>query len=159
MTRGSVFFLRTVLVLIGVVVLAAMLWMPQGEGRNANADQFTIYFRDPFLAYAYLGSLPFFYGLTRAFAFLGYVGRGEAFAPGAREALRRVKYSALVVIAFILGAEAYIIFGVAGEDGAGAIMLGVIAIFLGLVAATGADVLERVVRSGGDRRAEGDAGA
>ncbi|MFA7248513.1 MAG: DUF2975 domain-containing protein [Dehalococcoidia bacterium] len=155
MKRGSILFLRVVLVILGVGVLTGMLWQPQVEGRNVNADQFTIYFRDPFLAYAYVGSLPFFYGLYQAFAFLGFVGRDEAFAPGAREALRRVKYSALAVIAFIAGAEAYIILGVS-DDRAGAVAMGIIAILVGLVAATAADVLERVVRSGGDRRAETD---
>jgi len=37
-------------VLIGVGVLAGLLWEPQIEGRNVNATQFEIYFKDPFLA-------------------------------------------------------------------------------------------------------------
>ena len=83
MTRGSILFLRAVLLLVGVGVLAGLLWEPQVEGRNVHADQFTIYFRDPFLAYVYLGSLPFFFGLYQAFKFLGYVGQGRAFSPAA----------------------------------------------------------------------------
>ena len=155
MRRGSTRFLQLVLVVIGLGALTGMLVEPWYEGRNVNADQFTIYFRDPFLAYAYLGSLPFFFGLSQAFRFLGFVGRDDAFSPGAREALRRVRYSALTVIAFIAGAEVYIMFGIS-DDRAGAIAMGVMAILLGLVAATGADVLERVVSGRANRRPEAD---
>ena len=52
--------LQAVIVLIGVGALALILWEPQIEGRNAHATQFEIYFKDPFLAFAYLGSVPFF---------------------------------------------------------------------------------------------------
>src|SRR5829696_6063849 len=100
MKRVSILFLRAVILLLGVGVLAGLLWEPQVEGRNVNADQFTIYFRDPFLAYVYVGSLPFFFGLFQGFKLLGYLGQGqgEAFSPAAVKALRRIKYCALAVI-------------------------------------------------------------
>src|SRR5919202_6952481 len=103
MKRVSILFLRAVILLIGVGVLAGLLWEPQVEGRNVNADQVTIYFRDPFLAYVYVGSVPFFFGLYQAFKLLGYVGRGQAFSPAAVTALRYIKYCALAVIGFIVG--------------------------------------------------------
>src|SRR5688572_22170435 len=109
MKRVSILFLRAVILLVGVGVLALMLWEPHLEGRNVNADLATIYFRDPFLAYAYTGSLPFFFGLYQGFKLLGYVGQGQAFSPAAVKASRYIKYCALAVIGFIAGAEAYII--------------------------------------------------
>ena len=157
MTRGSILFLRAVILLVGVGVLAGLLWEPQVEGRNVNADQFTIYFRDPFLAYAYVGSLPFFFGLYQAFKLLGYVGQGQAFSPAAVEALRRIKYCALAVVAFIVGAEAYIILGVNdGDDKAGGVAMGVFTGFPCLVAATAAAVLERVLQSAVDLKSDHD---
>jgi hypothetical protein len=56
-------FLQAVIVLIGIGALALMLWEPHIEGRNAHATLFEIYFNDPFLAYAYLASIPFFVAL------------------------------------------------------------------------------------------------
>src|SRR5919202_173070 len=147
MKRGSILFLRAVLLLVGVAVLAGLLWEPQVEGRNVNADLATIYFRDPFLAYAYVGSLPFFFGLYQAFKLLGYVGQGRAFSPAAVQALRYIKYCALAVIRFIVGGEAYIIFGVVSDDRAGGVAMGVFTGFPCLVAATAATVLERVLQS------------
>jgi hypothetical protein len=157
MKRGSILFLRAVILLVGVGVLAGLLWEPQVEGRNVNADQFTIYFRDPFLAYVYVGSLPFFFGLYQAFTLLGYLGRGQgqAFSPAAVKALRRIKYCALAVIGFIAGAEAYIMFGVS-DDRAGGVAMGVFASFVCVVTATAAAVLERVLQNAVDLKSEHD---
>src|SRR4051794_20734035 len=118
MKRGSILFLRAVILLVGVGVLAGLLWEPQVEGRNANADLATIYFRDPFLAYAFVGSLPFFFGQYQAFRFLGYVGQGQAFSPAAVGTLRQIKFCALAVIGFIIGGEVYIMLG-SSDDRAG----------------------------------------
>jgi hypothetical protein len=62
MKGSSTVFLQVVVVLIGIGALAIMLWEPHIEGRNAHATLFEIYFKDPFLAYAYIGSIPFFRG-------------------------------------------------------------------------------------------------
>ena len=64
-------FLQVVIVLIGIGALALMLWEPHIEGRNAHATLFEIYFKDPFLAYAYIASIPFFVALYQAFKVLG----------------------------------------------------------------------------------------
>jgi hypothetical protein len=156
MKRGSILFLRAVILLVGVGVLAGLLWEPQVEGRNVHADLATIYFRDPFLAYAYVGSLPFFFGLYQAFNLLGYVGRGQAFSPAAVKALRHIKYCALAVIGFIAGGEAYIFLGVADDDKAGGIAMGVYTSFACLVTFTAAAVLERVLQSAVDLKSEHD---
>ena len=156
MKRGSILFLRAVIVLVGVAVLAGLLWEPQVEGRNAHADLVTIYFRDPFLAYAYVGSLPFFFGLYQAFKLLGYVDQGQAFSPAAVKALRRIKYCALAVIGFIVGGEAYIILGVVSDDRAGGVAMGIFTSFACVVTATAAAVLERVLQNAVDLKSEHD---
>jgi hypothetical protein len=155
MKRGSILFLRAVLLLVGARVLAGLLWEPHLEGRNANADVTTIYFRDPFLVYVYVGSLPFFFGLIQAVKLLGYVGQGQAFSPAAVQAVRYIKFSALIVIAFIAGAEAYILLGVS-DDRAGGVAMGILASFVCVVTAAAAAVLERVLQSAVVLRAEND---
>src|SRR5688572_3972900 len=155
MKRGSILFLRAVIVLVGLGVLAGLIWEPQVEGRNAHADLVTIYLRDPFLAYVYLGSLPFFFGLYQAFHLLGCVGRGQACSPGAVAAMRRIKYCAVAVVCFIVGAEAYILLGpTGGEDRAGGVAMGVFAGLPCLVAAAAAAVLERVLQNAVDLKSE-----
>ena len=155
MKRGSIIFLRTLILLVGAGVLAFLIWEPQAEGVNVNADWVTIYF-DPFVIYAYVGSLPFFFGLYQAFKLLGYLGHGEAFSPAAVNALRRIKYCALAVIGFIIGGEAYILMGSGSDDRAGGVAMGVFTGFPCLVAATVAAVLERVFQNAVDLKSEHD---
>jgi hypothetical protein len=152
MKHVSMLVLRGALVLLGLGVFAAMLWEPQFEGRNVNADFATIYFRDPFLAYAYLGSVPFFVGLYQAFRFLGYVGRDEAHSSGARKALRNIRYCALAVVGFVVGAEVWIMLTHGEDDAAGAFALGMGAILLGLLTVAAAAMLERALRGGRNLR-------
>src|ERR687885_758343 len=88
MERGPILFLKAVIVLVGVGALALMLWEPHIEGRNAHATLFEIYFKDPFLAYAYIASIPFFVALYQAFKVLGYAGQNTVFSQEAVKALR-----------------------------------------------------------------------
>lgn len=155
MKRISIFFLRAVILLVGVGVLAFLVWEPQAEGVNAHADLVTIYFRDPFVAYAYLGSLPFFFGLYQAFKLLGYMGRSQAFSPTAVQALKHIRYCALIIIGFIAGGEAYIMLGV-NDDRAGAVAMGVFLSFACVVTATAAAMLERVFQNAVDLKLEND---
>ena len=66
MKRSSTLFLKAILCLIAIVVLAGLIWFPQTEGRAANLDLISIY-ADPLIIYFYLASIPFFYGLYQAY--------------------------------------------------------------------------------------------
>src|SRR6185436_20435491 len=105
MKRRLTIFLQIVTTLLGVAVLAALFWEPQVEGRNVNATQFEIYFKDPFLAYIYLAFIPFFVGLHKAIKILGYARRNEIRSKRSVRALRIIKYCALTTPLFIVGAE------------------------------------------------------
>src|SRR4029078_2326139 len=102
MKRSSTVFLQIVVVLIGIVALALMLWEPHIEGRNKDATLFEIYFKDPFLAYAYIASVPFLVALYQAFKVLGYAGQNKIFTQGAVNALRTIKYCAITMIGFVV---------------------------------------------------------
>src|SRR5215213_5211438 len=101
LTRSATAFLQAVIVLIGVGALALLLWEPHLEGRNAHATPFEIYFKDPFLAYAYVASIPFFAALYQAFKVLGYARQNRAFSQAAVSALRTIKLCAMAIIGFV----------------------------------------------------------
>ena len=153
MKRGFTIFLQVLIVLLGVGVLAALLWEPQVEGRNVNATLFEIYFKDPFLAYIYLAFVPFFVGLYQAFKILEYVRRNEIFSQRSVQALRIIKYCALTTALFIVGAEAYIFIFVRGtDDVAGGVMMGAFIIFVSAITATAAAVSERILQRAVERK-------
>ena len=109
MKRSSTVFLQVVVVLIGLVALALLLWEPQIEGRNANATQFEVYFKDPLLALVYVGSIPFFVALHRAFGLFRDVRRNGSFSQVTLNALRTIKRCALAILGFVAGGVIFII--------------------------------------------------
>jgi hypothetical protein len=155
--RSSTIFLQVVIVLIGIGALALMLWEPHLEGRNAHATLFEIYFKDPFLAYAYLASIAFFVALFQAFRMLGYIGQNEVFSLHSVRALRTIKYCAITLVAMIGGAVAYLFIAVRGRDDiAGGVAMGLLMIFVSVVIATAAAVFERLLQNAVDMKAEQD---
>ncbi len=155
MKRNSTLFLRLVIVLIGIGAFAFMLWEPHIEGRNAHATTFQIYFNDPFLAYAYLASIPFFVGLYQAFKVLGYAAQNKAFAQSAVNALRAIKYCAIAIIGFVLVSGFFMVFADDDDRPAG-IAIRVVVAFASIVVATAAGVFEHILQNAVDIKSEND---
>jgi len=148
-------FLRAAIVLIGVGAFALMLWEPHVEGRNAHATLFEIYFKDPFLAYAYLASIPFFVALHRAFRVLAYVGRNQAVSQATLTALRTVRSCALAVVGLVAGAELFIMLG-DSDDRAGGVAIGILIAFGSAVVSAAAAMFERLVQHAMDRTSKNE---
>jgi hypothetical protein len=156
-TRRSTIFLQIVIVFIGIGALAFMLWEPHIEGRNAHATIFEIYFKDPFLAYAYLASIAFFVALFQAFTLLRYIRQNRVFSLDSVRALRTIKYCASALVAMIGAAVAYLFIAVRGKDDiAGGVAMGVVLIFVSIVIATAAAVFERLLQNAVDIKSEND---
>jgi hypothetical protein len=155
--RSSTIFLQVVIVLIGIGALALMLWEPHLEGRNAHATLFEIYFKDPFLAYAYLASIAFFVALFQAFNLLGYIGQNKVFSLDSVRALRTIKHCAIALVAMIGAAVAYLFIAVRGKDDiAGGVAMGLFMIFVSVVIGTAAAVFERLLQTAVDIKSEND---
>ena len=154
MKRCSI-FLQVVIVLIGIGVLALMLWEPQIEGRNAHATLFEIYFKDPFLAFAYVASTPFFVALYQAFKVLGYAGQNKIFSQAAVKALRTIKYCAIAIIGFVAVGEIFIMLN-ESDDRAGGVFMGILITFVSVVIATAAAMFERILQNAVDVKSGND---
>ena len=158
MKRSSTLFLQVVIVLIGIGAVALLLWEPQIEGVNAHATNFEIYFKDPFLALVYAGSIPFFMALYQAFRILAYVRQETTFSPATVKALRTIKYCALAIIGFVVVEEFFILLmNNRDNDNPGApIFIGVLIIFPSIVVATAAAMFERILQNAVDLKSEND---
>lgn len=158
MKRSSTIFLQIVIVLIGIGALALLLWEPQIEGVNAHATNFEIYFKDPFLALVYTGSIPFFIALYQAFKALGYARQNRAFSPEVVKALRTIKYCAIAIIGFVVAEEIFILLMNNGDNhNPGApIFMGVLIAFPSIVVAAAAAMFERILQNAVDIKSEND---
>lgn len=156
MKRSSIIFLQAVIVLIGMGALALLLWEPQIEGVNAHATNFEIYFKDPFLALVYAGSIPFFIALYQAFKLLGYARQNKVFSPEAVKALRTIKYCAIAIIGFVVVEEIFIMLNHGNDDAAGAVFMGILITFGSIVVAVTAAMFERIFQNAVDIKSEND---
>jgi len=154
MKRGSTIFLQVVIVLFGIGVLAWLLWEPHVEGVNAHATFFQVYF-DSFIAYIYIGSIPFFVALYNAFKVLGYVGRDEIFSERSVRALRTIKYCSLIIIGFVAVSVLFMINGDRDDRPAG-VFLRILITFPSIVVAAAAAISERILQNAVDIKSEND---
>ena len=154
MKQGSTIFLQVVIVLFGIGILAWLLWEPHVEGVNAHARFFAVYF-DPFIAYVYIGSIPFFVSIYQGVKLLGCVGRDEAFSERSVRALRIIKYCALALIGFVAISVLFMI-GADRDDRPAGVFLRVLITFPSIVVAAAAAVLERILQNAVDIKAEND---
>ncbi len=157
MKRGSTLFLKITILVLGLMVLLWMIIFPQKEGRAAELDLFNIY-KDPFIIYIYIASIPFFVALYQAFKLLGYIEKDKVFSPISINTLRNIKYCAVSIIGFSLVAAIYIWIMARSthEDSAGFIALEMIVIFTSVVIATAAGVFQSLLQNAVDIKSEND---
>lgn len=160
MKQGSATFLQAVIVLIGIGSLAFLLWEPHVEGRNAHATLFQIYFKDPFLAFAYIASISFFVALYQAFKVLGYVKQNRIFSQVALRAFRIIRRCAISLLGFLMAAEGYFLIVVRGQDDiAGGVAMGLFLSFVFAVVAAAAALSERILQDAVNMKSETDLSA
>lgn len=155
MKKGPTIFLQAVLVLIGIGAAAFLLWVPSVEGVNVNRPVFDIYFKDPFVAYAYIGSLSFFAALYQMFKVLTHARRNSLFTPAGVKALRTIKHCALCLIGFVVLGVIFIL-SQESEDHAGGVAMGVMITFASVIVFTAAAVFERLLQNAVDMKSEND---
>lgn len=156
MKRISTIFLQAVIVLIGIVALAILIWFPLTEGRAANLDLFSIYF-DPFILYGYATSIAFFVALYKAFKLLGYIGQNKVFSSNSVKTLKSIKYCAVVLSILIVGAGLYIKIAHDKEDDpAGFLAICIVTTFVSIVVATAAAIFEKLLQNAVDMKSENE---
>jgi Protein of unknown function (DUF2975) len=157
MMKRSSIFLQILIVLIGIGSLVLLLWEPHIEGRNAHSTLFEIYFKDPFLAYAYTASISFFAALYQAFKLLGYIGQDKAFSQPSVKALRTIKFCAIAIIGFVAVGEIFIMLG-DSDDRAGGVFMGILIAFGSVIIAAAAAMFERILQNAVDIKSENSVG-
>jgi uncharacterized membrane protein len=146
MKYTSAGFLKLIILLFGIVVLAGMIRFPQTEGRAANLNLISIY-TDPFIIYIYIGSIPFFVGLYQVFKLLNLIEAGKTLSQGAVNTLTNIKIASFSLIGFIILALIYIHFSHdIKDDPAGPTALGILVSFAAALIALGAALFEKLLQ-------------
>jgi hypothetical protein len=151
MKIGSTFFLRGVILLLGIAVLALCIFiLPLAIGSEKAG-----YYR-PLLLGMYIAAIPFFIALYQALMLLKYIDKNKAFSILSIRALANIKYCAIVISALYGAGMPYIFYVADKDDAPGAIALGFVIIFASVVIAVFAAVLQKLVQNAIDIKSEND---
>jgi hypothetical protein len=157
MNRGPTIFLRLVISLIAIAVLAVCVFpLPRMLSQEAAKTPDTAWQIYLFLVGAYIQAALFLFALYQAFKLLNYVDGNKALSELSVRALRHIKHSALA-IGFLM-VVGLVWLGVlsagTGEDSAGPAMIGFIGTLASTVVAAVAAVLQTQVQKAIDTRKE-----
>lgn len=123
--RGSTTFLKVIIFLAGIAVLALCIWLPEISVRDARVHPDTAYFLIPFLVCAYGFCIAFSVALYQAYKLLTYIEKNNAFSELSLKSLKIIKKCAFTVIFLILLGivSLKVLAKVTGDDAAGPISL------------------------------------
>jgi hypothetical protein len=153
--KGSTFFLKAVVVFIGLVVLgmcAILLPMLITAETTGDAD-----FDYGFIfAGLYIPAIPFFFALYQALKLLGYIEKNKAFSELSVRALRNIKYCAVSISVLFAAGMPYIFYIADQDDAPGVAAIGFVIIGASFVIATFAAVLQKLLQSAAAIKSEND---
>ena len=156
--RVPTLFLKAVLVVIAVAVVAIAtmlfphLW-PGMMGRQIPVFAELLY---PGVIGIYASILPFLFALFQAFVLLQNIDRNDAFSESSVKALRAIMFSAIAMGACYAFAQPRVFVFAELDDAPGVILVGWAINGAPIVVATFAAVLQKLIRSGVDMKAEQD---
>lgn len=157
MKRGSTLFLKIVVVLIGLPVLALCIFFVPAIS-NYAAEMFPDFSLIKYLLYIdlYASAIPFYFALYQAFKLLGYIDNNNAFSELSVKVLKNIRNCAITISGiYVLGMPLF--FLVADKDDApGIILIAMVVLFASLVIAVFAAVLQKLLKDAIDIKSEND---
>ncbi len=151
MERGSTLFLRGVVYLLGLIVLALCLFaLPVGLRGDASG-----YYR-PIILGLYVTAVPFFIALYQTLKLLGFIDQNQAFSQFSVDALKHIKHCAVTISALFAAGMPYIYLVGDKDDAPGVVAIGFVIIFASVVVATFAAVLQKILKDAIAIKSEND---
>lgn len=136
MKQGSTLFLKTVVILIGIPVLAMCIFQSlKQELSAAELYPDIAYIKYLVFINLYATAIPYYFALYQTFKLLNYIDKNNAFSELSVQALKNIKYSALAIsVLYVLGMPLFYLVA-ERDDAPGIIIIGMIMIFASMVIA------------------------
>ncbi|MVO98277.1 DUF2975 domain-containing protein [Paenibacillus lutrae] len=157
MERGTTFFLKVAVILMGIPVLALCIFLvPEIANFAAELYPDHLYLKYLFYLDLYATAIPFYFALYQAFKLLGYIDKNQAFSDLSVNVLKNIKACALAISGlYVIGLPLFYLLA-ERDDAPGIILIGMIMIFASLVIAVFAAVLQKLLKEAIDIKSEND---
>ncbi|OCT12095.1 hypothetical protein A8709_30035 [Paenibacillus pectinilyticus] len=154
--RGSTTFLKVIIFLAGIAVLALCIFVVPHIA-NFAAESYPDMAPMKYLVFTvmYGAAVPFYIALYQAFNLLRYIDRNTAFSELSVKALKNIKYCAIIISGvYVLGMPLFRFIAKKVDPPVG--LLGLIIIFASLVIAVFAAILQRLLQEAINIKSEND---
>ncbi|MBA2937626.1 DUF2975 domain-containing protein [Paenibacillus sp. CGMCC 1.16610] len=157
MKRGSTLFLKVVLFLIGIPVLALCIYLvPKIANYAVELYPDHGYLDSLVMMDLYATAIPFYLALYQAFKLLGYIDKSTAFSELSVRALKIIKYCAMTFSGlYVIGLPLFYLIA-EKDDAPGIIVIGLVLIGASIVIAVFAAVLQKLLKEAIDIKSEND---
>ncbi|WP_064094042.1 DUF2975 domain-containing protein [Rossellomorea aquimaris] len=155
MKRGTILFLKSALVMMGIIVFSLCLTLlPWLAEHTVELNPEFAHLRYPVLFGLYSSAVPFFMALYQAFKLLQYIENRQAFSELAVVSLKLIKnYAIVIIFIYILGV---LLLLVQNALHPGIAILGIIIIFASLTISFFAALLQGLLRNALEIKSEND---
>lgn len=151
--RGSTHFLRGVIFLVGIAVLAICIFGLPILIRSELERDFDYGY---IFIGLYITAVPFFIALYQSLTLLKYIDQNRAFSELSVRALHKIKYCAITISTLFMLGQPYVFYVADRDDAPGLAMLGFVIIGASFVIAVFAGVLEKLLQNAIDIKNEND---
>ncbi len=151
MKLDSTFFLRVVIILIGVAVLGLCIFVLPAGIMSKNAGGYR-----PILLGMYVPAIPFYIGLFQAMKLLNYIDKNKAYSALSVTALKKIKYCAFIISTLYAAGMPYIFTVADRDDAPGVVLIALIFVIGSFVIGTAAAVFQNLFQNAIDIKSENE---
>ena len=151
MKLGSIFFLRSVIYLLGAGVLGICIFLLPTIILSGSAGYYL-----PIFIGMYISAIPFFIALKESLNLLRYIDTNKVFTELSVMPLRKIKFCAGSITTLYTVGMPYIIYAADRDDAPGAVAIGLVIIFASMVIAVFATVLQKLLQRIVEIKSEND---
>jgi len=152
--KRETLFLKIVVFLIGIPVLALCVWVVPRVALNTveHSPILTIVA----LIGVYATAIAYFVALFTTIKLLSYIDQNIAFSELSVKALIKIKYCAIIISSVYVVGMPLIYYAAEVDDAPGLILIGMVIIFASFVVAVFAAVLQKLLKNAIDIKSEND---
>ncbi|WP_152656724.1 DUF2975 domain-containing protein [Oceanobacillus sp. CFH 90083] len=157
MQKSSTAFLKSVIYMMGLIVLAAsVIIIPQIIINLSDSPSIVKWVIYPIIIGVMLTTIPFYLALYQALKLLQLIDRNETFSEAAVLTLKRIKQCALTITGIYILTMPFIYIFAEKDDAPGAILMGMVPLFVAFVIAVFASLLQKLFKSAFEIKTEND---
>ncbi|MCT1905371.1 DUF2975 domain-containing protein [Oceanobacillus sojae] len=157
MPKSSTAFLKTVIYLMGIIMLTlSVILIPQIVNHISDGPSMVKWIIYPVMIGVFLTTIPFYMALYQALKLLRLIDQNQTFSEEAVFTLKRIKQCALTITGIYILIMPFIYLFAEKDDAPGAIIIGMVPMFVSFVVAVFASLLQKLFKSAYEIKTEND---